>query len=71
MRIQIMREANVAFVHDPIILEGPSHSYLIDWGHKNRNDLAKTYVMQDRQDGGPVLHTFLFPVKKVWLAERR
>lgn len=71
MRIQILKDANVAFVHDPIMLQGTSHSYLIDWGEKNRNAAAKTYIKKNDENGDPILHTFLFPAKKVRLAESR
>lgn len=58
LRIQIMDE--LAFVYDPIVLEGLSTSCLIDWGQKSRNLAAVKYVTK----GNHVFHTFFFPVKK-------
>jgi len=51
-------------VYDPIVLEGPSISCLIDWGHDDRNVRAMGSVTGG---WGPVFHTFAFSVKKVCL----
>jgi hypothetical protein len=57
LRIQTIDD--MAFVYDPIILEGPEASYLMEWAPKKRNQRAKRYVTME-----PSYHTFLFPVKK-------
>ena len=64
MRIQILKDAKVVFVHDPILLQDKSNSYLIDWGEKDRNASAKAYIRQNSKNTDPILHTFLYPVKK-------
>lgn len=64
MRIQILKDANVIFVHDPILLQDASDSYLIDWGEKNLNTRAKEYIRENSKNRDAILHTFLFPAKK-------
>lgn len=56
----------LAFVYDPIILEGPSATYIIDWGRKDQNMQDVRKVTHGRM-GNPVneFHTFFYPVKKV------
>ncbi|KIM91101.1 hypothetical protein PILCRDRAFT_164183 [Piloderma croceum F 1598] len=53
----------LAFVYDPIILEGPSATYIIDWGRENRNMRDVRNVTHGRM-GYPEFHTFFYPVKK-------
>jgi len=60
LRIQII--GDLAFIYDPIILEGPSTTCLIDWGRKSRNMGALKYITRGRTVN-PVFHTFFFPVK--------
>ena len=62
LRLQITRD--MAFVYDPIFLESSTASYLIDWGRKTANQKTEAYINQGDQKN-PVLHTFVFPVKKV------
>lgn len=63
--LRVQKYNDVIFVHDPIVLEGQSVSYLIDWGNKRTNKRAKGYIRGKPEDPPPVLHTFLYPVKTV------
>ena len=54
----------LVFVYDPIILEGPLNTHLIDWGHMGWNTQAVAYLTRGRKMS-PMFHTFFFPVKKV------
>jgi hypothetical protein len=62
LRIQIV--GKLAFVYDPILLEGPSTSCVIEWGREERNLGAVKYITRDAKTK-PVFHTFFYPVKKV------
>jgi hypothetical protein len=59
--LRLQRKDEIAFVYDPIILEGPLATYLIEWGPKRINDKARRYVTSGTVD--LAYHTLLFPVK--------
>jgi hypothetical protein len=62
MRVHI--EGSFAFVYDPIFLETPSQTLLLDWGGDLANKNMAKYITLAR-DKNPVFHTFVFPVQKV------
>lgn len=57
---------NMAFIHDPFSMDGPSESLLMDWGTPDANEIVHAYIVKKRPRDR-VLHTFTFPVKRgVW-----
>jgi len=59
LRLHLTRD--MAFLYDPIFLESPSASYIIDWGRKMINQKMEMHL---NQGVNPVFHTFVFPKKK-------
>lgn len=59
-RIQIIRD--MAFVHEPVTMDGPSTSILFDWGSPADNRDTAGYI---QTNAGNIFHTFTFPPKKV------
>jgi hypothetical protein len=62
MRVYI--EHGTAFVYDPIFLEGPSKTLIVDWGSKLVNENTGRYIFKNGEKSS-VFHTFVFPVHKV------
>lgn len=62
LRVHIYND--LAFVYDPISLEAPTASFLIDWGRKRVNKRIGKLITHGRP-ANPVFHTFLYPVTKV------
>ena len=60
--IRVCEEADLAFLYRPVILEGPSETYLIGWGNKH---MARG--LKDWTQGGKDLHMFFFPAIEVEL----
>ena len=61
--VRIFADADVAFVYSPVILEGPSGTYLIGWGDKSAARNVRGWAK-----GGKNLHMFFFPaIKVIWL----
>ena len=61
--MRIFADADVAFVYSPVILEGPSGTYLIGWGDKSAARNVRGWAK-----GGKNLHMFFFPaIKVIWL----
>ncbi|KAF9464358.1 hypothetical protein BDZ94DRAFT_1307889 [Collybia nuda] len=53
-------EGDRVFVYDPIFLEGPSQTYILEWSRVQVNQKTREYITR----GGakmPVFHTFTFP----------
>lgn len=65
MRLKIWHDNELAFVYDAIKFEGPSGTYLIDWGHKGDRAHTEGYVTKGGRPEDPVFHTFLYEVKSV------
>lgn len=61
-RIQIIR--NMAFVYEPITMDGPSTSVLFDWGSPADNQDTSVYI-QTTIPGNNIFHTFTLSAKKV------
>jgi hypothetical protein len=55
---------DMAFVHDPFSMDGPGESLLMDWGTPGANEKVREYIVRKRPRDR-VLHTFIFPVKRV------
>jgi len=60
-RIQIIRD--MAFIYEPIAMDGPSTSVLFDWGSPTDNQDTATYI-QTTIPGNNIFHTFTLPSKK-------
>lgn len=61
-RIQIIRD--MAFIYEPVAMDGPSTSVLFDWGSPADNQDAATYI-QTITPGNNIFHTFTLPSKRV------
>lgn len=61
-RVQIIR--NMAFVYEPIAMDGPSTSVLFDWGSPTDNQNTAMYI-QTTIPGNNVFHTFTLSSKRV------
>lgn len=61
-RVQIIRD--MAFVYEPVAMDGPSTSVLFDWGSPADNQDTATYI-QTTIPGNGIFHTFILPSKKV------
>lgn len=61
-RIQIIRD--MAFIHEPVAMDGPSTSVLFDWGTPADNQDTERYIKTSIPGNG-VFHTFTLPNKKV------
>lgn len=61
-RIQIIRD--MAFIYEPVAMDGPSTSVLFDWGSPADNQDTATYI-QTTNSGNNIFHTFTLPSKKV------
>lgn len=62
MRIHI--HVDMAFVYNPLVLEGPSSSYLISWGNDTTNRNVERYITHGRSNSPP-FHMFILPIAKV------
>ena len=61
-RIQIIRD--MAFIYEPVVMDGRSTSVLFDWGSPSDNQDTATYI-QKSTPGSTIFHTFTLPSKKV------
>lgn len=62
-RVQIIH--NMAFIYEPIVMDGPSTSILFDWGSPADNQHTAKYI-QTGIPGDNVFHTFTLSPKKVY-----
>ncbi|KAF8557024.1 hypothetical protein OG21DRAFT_431007 [Imleria badia] len=60
-RIQIIRD--MAFIYEPVAMDGPSTSVLFDWGSPTDNQATAMYI-QTIIAGNNIFHTFTLPSKK-------
>ncbi|KAF8450513.1 hypothetical protein L210DRAFT_842943 [Boletus edulis BED1] len=60
-RVQIIRD--MAFIYEPVTVDGPSKSVLFDWGSFTDNQDAARYI-QIANSGSNIFHTFVLPSKK-------
>lgn len=65
LRLQFVN--GLAFVYDPIFIESPTATYLIDWRNKKMNREVAKYIAYSSGTAPSVLHMFVYPVKKVCL----
>ncbi|THH16442.1 hypothetical protein EW146_g4208 [Bondarzewia mesenterica] len=68
MRIHV--SGSNAFIYDPVILEGPSGSYIVDWNRPKVNRNVASYISGASKDKG-ALNTFIFSTKKHGLTRTR
>jgi hypothetical protein len=61
-RVQIIRD--MAFIYEPVAMDGPSTSVLFDWGSPADNQDTATYI-QATISGNNIFHTFTLPARKV------
>lgn len=52
------------FVYDPIFLEGPGQSYILEWAQTSVNQSTVESITRGGEKPHPVFHMFTFP--KVW-----
>ncbi|KZV65662.1 hypothetical protein PENSPDRAFT_116327 [Peniophora sp. CONT] len=60
--MRMLIAAGYGFVFDPVVLENPRASYLVDWGDVNKNEAVKQYIMSCTANDR-ALHTFIFSAK--------
>jgi hypothetical protein len=57
--------SGLAFLHyDPILLESPTTTYLVEWGEVLANRNSRTYIVNPTMKN-PELHTFIYAQRKV------
>ncbi|KAH0839939.1 hypothetical protein J3R83DRAFT_893 [Lanmaoa asiatica] len=61
LRIQIIHD--MAFIHEPVAMDGPSTSVLFDWGSPADNQDTARYI-QTTIPGNNIFHTFTLSSKK-------
>ncbi|GBE80013.1 hypothetical protein SCP_0212150 [Sparassis crispa] len=54
---------DIAFLFNPIVLEGPSTTYLISWGTRKINRKVEKYISRDRAEN-PAFHLLVLPAEK-------
>lgn len=59
----VIREG-YGFVFDPVVLENPRATYLVDWGDVNKNEDVGRYIASLTANDDS-LHTFIFSSKNV------
>ncbi|RDB22746.1 hypothetical protein Hypma_009985 [Hypsizygus marmoreus] len=57
--LRLYASNDLAFVHDPIFLEGNATTYILDWGSEKFNANLEKYISSVKHH----LHVFTFPVK--------
>ena len=62
--MRLLIEKGCGFVYDPVVLENPRATYLVDWGDVHRNEeIARCIASLTANDSA--LHTFIFSSKNV------
>lgn len=64
MITQYGKNATVAFLLDPIVVDKPGKSYLLEWGRPRANRNIEQY-MSSAKLADPTFHTFFCPLNKV------
>lgn len=58
------RKATVACLYDPILVDVPGRSYLLEWGRPKANQNQERYISASKARDA-VFHTFLYPTSEV------
>src|SRR6267154_2073496 len=54
----------LAFLHDPILLESPEATYVVEWNEAKASQKSKAYIMTAKEKHAK-LHTFMYTLRKV------
>ncbi|KAI0265037.1 hypothetical protein BC834DRAFT_879774 [Gloeopeniophorella convolvens] len=63
LKLHINNTTGLAFLYDPILLESPDKTYVVEWGHPRLNRNATAYIAQARE-AHAALHTLIYASKK-------
>ncbi|KAH9972957.1 hypothetical protein BGW80DRAFT_276586 [Lactifluus volemus] len=63
LRFYISDPFGLAFLYDPILLESPETTYLVEWGEVTANQNSKTYIT-NATEKHTELHTFIYAQRK-------
>jgi hypothetical protein len=64
LRLYINDASGLAFLYDPILLESPATTYLVEWDEVLANQISRTYIANATMKN-PELHTFIYAQRKV------
>ena len=62
--MRLLIKEGFAFVFDPVVLENPRATYLVDWGDAAKNEEIGGYITSLTANDS-ALHTFIFSCKTV------
>ncbi|KAI0306861.1 hypothetical protein B0F90DRAFT_1813721 [Multifurca ochricompacta] len=66
LRFHVNEASGLAFLYDPIFLESPNTTYVVEWCVKQASQDAKMYIANIKEKG-PELHTLIYaPRKNGW-----
>ena len=55
----------LAFLYDPILLESPEATYVVEWSGAKATQKTRAYIMTAKEKHTE-LHTFMYAPRKVW-----
>ena len=63
-RLYIHDAFGLAFLYDPILLESPEATYVVEWSEATGARTSKTYITEAKEKHAE-LHTFIYAPRKV------